>query len=488
MKVMLCVPPGGYFAERWSQGSMMPSLGVLYLAAVLEQHNIDVEIVPSHVLGLTWNDLARKFETEKPEVIGITTTTENRFLSFQLADIAKKAHPEAFVVLGGPHFTGTAYDTLSHLPAVDGVVSGEGELTLLTLVQTLQAGDSLRKVDGLAFREQGAILENAPRQRIADLNTLPLPARHLIPWEKYNFQLEIPEKGLVPAANLMTSRGCPFHCTFCATPQNWGRKVRGLSPENVLREVEHVIDRYNAKAIWFYDDTFNYNPQRAERICDMIIERKLDIKWYCEVRVDLMTKELTAKMAEAGMFYAGFGIESGNHRVAQEVVKKVATLDHAYRFIDWANEFGVTPNPFFIFSHPTETWEEAQDTMDVIEKIKERCDISVAITHIYPGTELAERAYKEGKLPQDFSWTKKYDPRVIVLPAAQGHAPLYVDQLSWWQLSELIFRFAGVKKKYSLLRKIPSVLKNIRSYADFQRYVILFLVFLKFKMKKALKG
>jgi radical SAM superfamily enzyme YgiQ (UPF0313 family) len=178
MKVMLCVPPGGYFAERWSQGSMMPSLGVLYLAAVLEQNNIDVEIVPSHVLGLTWDDLARKFETEKPDVIGITTTTENRFLSFQLADIAKKAYPEAFVVLGGPHFTGTAYDTLSHLPAVDGVVSGEGELTLLTLVQTLQAGDSLRKVDGLAFREQGAILENAPRQRIADLNTL--PCRHAI--------------------------------------------------------------------------------------------------------------------------------------------------------------------------------------------------------------------------------------------------------------------------------------------------------------------
>ena len=484
MKVMLCSPPGGYFAERWSQGSTMPSLGVLYLAAVLEQHHIDVQIVPGDVLNLSWADLARLFETEKPDVIGITTTTENRFQSFQLARVAKQAYPPAFVVVGGPHFTGTAVDTLTHLPDIDGVVSGEGEMTLLELVHALQARTNLRQVDGLTFREDGRILTNGERGRIADLNELPKPARHLIPWGKYRFQLDVPGKGLQPAANLMTSRGCPFHCTFCATPANWGRRVRGLTPENVIAELEHVIARYGAKVIWFYDDTFNYNPRRAMQICDLIIERRLDIKWYCEVRVDLMTRELTAKMAAAGMFYAGFGIESGNPRVAQEIVKKVATLEEAYRFIDWALEYGVTPNPFFMFSHPTETWHEAQDTMAVIDQVKDRCDISVAIAHIYPGTELAARAYQEGKLPSDFSWTNPRDPRVILLPAAQGHAPLYVDRLTWWQISELMFGFAGVKKKFSLLRKIPSVLKSIYSVADFKRYLIMFAVFVKYRLQK----
>jgi anaerobic magnesium-protoporphyrin IX monomethyl ester cyclase len=484
MKVMLCVPPGGYFAERWSHGSTMPSLGVLYLAAVLEQHNVEVEVVPSHVLKLSWHDLGRKIETDKPDIVGITTTTENRFQSFQLAKIAKEAYPRTFVVMGGPHFRVTNYDTMSHIPQIDAVVSGEAEMTLLELVQALEAKDSLHKVNGLTFRENGRIIENSPRKFIPDLNVLPLPARHLIPWKKYNFQLEVPGQGMQPAGNLMTSRGCPFYCSFCATPTNWGRAVRGLTPENVLKEAELLVDRYHAKLLWFYDDTFNYNPKRTEKICDLMIERGLNIKWYCEVRVDLMTRELTEKMAKAGMFYAGFGIESGSERVARDIVKKNATLEQAYQFIEWTQEFGVTPNPFFIFSHPTETWEEAQETLAVIDKVKDHCDISVAISHIYPGTELEARAYQEGKLPHDFTWTKEGDKRVILLPAAQGHAPLYVDKLSWWQIGELIFRFTSSKKRFSLVQKIPTVFKNIYSFADFRRYTILFLVFLKHTLKK----
>jgi hypothetical protein len=252
----------------------------------------------------------------------------------------------------------------------------------------------------------------------------------------------------------------------------------------VLKEVEFVIDRYGAKVIWFYDDTFNYNPKRAAEICDLIIERQLDIKWYCEVRVDLMTSELTEKMAQAGMFYAGFGIESGNYRVAQDIVKKGATLNQARQFINWALDCGVTPNPFFMFSHPTETWREAQETMAIIEEMKDRCDISVAIAHIYPGTELEKRARKEGKIPEDFSWTTPNDHRIVVLPAAQGHVPLYMDKLTWWQISELMFRFAGTKKKFSLWRKIPSIVRNIKSFGDFQRYTIMFIALLCFKFKK----
>jgi radical SAM superfamily enzyme YgiQ (UPF0313 family) len=473
---------------RWSQGSMMPSLGVLYLAAVLEHHSIEVEVVPSHVLNLDWHDLARKFETDRPDIIGITTTTENRFQSFELARVAKASSPTSCVVLGGPHCRMTAYDTLAHIPEVDAVVRGEGEMTLLELAQALEANEPLHKVQGLTFRAEGRIIENPDRPLISDLNTLPMPARHLIPWEKYNFTLEVPGQGMQPAGNLITSRGCPFCCTFCATPANWGRNVRGITPENVIKEVDVLVEQYGAKVIWFYDDTFNYNVKRAERICDLLIERPYSIKWYCELRVDLMSRELTEKMAAAGMF--GFGIESANERVARDIIKKKATLEQAYRFIDWAQENGIIPNPFFIFSNPTETWDEAQETLAVIDKVKDKCDISVAISHIYPDTELEKRARQEGKIPEDFTWTRERDPRVVVLPAAQGHVPLYIDRLTWTQISQIIFRFAGGggNKKVSLIRKIPSVLKSIYSFGDLRRYIIMFLVFAKFKLQKVLKN
>jgi anaerobic magnesium-protoporphyrin IX monomethyl ester cyclase len=488
MKTSLFVPPGGYFAERWSQGHMMPALGIGYIAAVLEEKGVDVEIVPSHVLDLSWNDIYRKVERDKPDVVGITTTTENRFLSFKLAEVAKEAHPETFVVLGGPHLKTTAYDTLSHLPYVDGVVFGEGEETTLELVKALEAKGDLKKVLGLAFRDNGNVVVNAPRMLLKDLNALPMPARHLEPWGKYNFKMEVPGKGLLPAGNIMTSRGCPFTCNFCATPTNWGTRVRGLTPENVIKEIEHLMEYYNAKAIWFYDDTFNYKRDRVEQICDLIVQRKLDIKWYCEFRVDIMTKPLFAKMVEAGLFNVGFGIESASERICKDIITKRASLKQAFDVIDWCNEFGVIASPGFIFSHPTETWEEAQETIRVIEEIKERAEVGASILHIYPGIPLEQRAMEEGKFPKDFSWTVEHDKRVMYLELGQGHAPLYIDKLTLWQISELVVRFIFAHKSMSVAKKIPKVFRSVHSFGDFKRYLILGLTYFKFKLLQFIKN
>lgn len=480
LKVQFYVPPGGYFAERWSHGSMMPELGLLYMASMLEQVGHEVQVVPSHVLEMTFKEIFRKIETEKPDIVGVTTTTENRFLSFKLAKVAKRANPDAFVVLGGPHCKTTAEDTLTHIPEIDGVVSGEGEETMVDLARAVEAKAGLDKVLGLSYRDKdGEIIHNGKRMLFKDLNNLPLPARHLIPHDAYNFTMDIPGRGKLKAANLMTSRGCPFTCTFCATPSNWGTKVRALTPENVVNEIEHCMDKYGAEAIWFYDDTYNFNRKRTAEICDLMIERKLNVSWFCEVRVDILTKELAAKMAEAGLYYAGFGIESGNERVCRDIITKKATLKQAYDAISWFNEFGVIPNPFFIFSHPTETWNEAQETVEVFEDVKDRCDVSAAILHIYPGTPLEHRSLNEGKLPQDFSWTKKHDKRTILLPAAQGHAPLYVDKLSWWQISEIMFRFAYAHKRIKLHQKITPVLLSVRTLDDIKRYAIMFVVYIK---------
>src|SRR5256885_1096386 len=174
MKVILFVPPGGYFAERWAQGSTMPNLGILYIAAVL--------------------------------------------------------------------------------------------------VQAVEAGGDLSKVAGISYHDkEGNTIHNPTRVYIKDLNDLPYPARHLVPLDKYNFTMDVPGHGPLPAASVITSRGCPFSCTFCATPGNWGRKVRAHTPEYVLDEIQFCMDRYGAKVIWVYDDIFNFNPKRVNEICDLIL-------------------------------------------------------------------------------------------------------------------------------------------------------------------------------------------------------------------------
>ena len=483
MRVILFVPPGGYFAERWAQGSTMPNLGVLYIAAVLEQEGVQVRVVPADVLGLTHEEVEQIIATEKPDVIGITVTTENRFDSFEVAARSKKVHPQGVTVIGGPHCTHTADDTLKHLSYVDVVVRNEGEETMAELVKAIEAGGDLSKVTGISYHDRdGNTVHNPTRIYIKDLNDLPYPARHLVDMKKYNFTMEVPGMGHLPAASVITSRGCPFSCTFCATPGNWGRKVRAHTPEYVLDEIQYCMDTYGAQAIWFYDDIFNFNPKRVHQICDMIMERKMKFKWFCEIRVDVMTKPLLAKMAEAGLFHLGFGVEAGSERVRKQIIDKKLDLDQARNVIDWSNELGVVPNPFFIFSHPTETWEEAQETIHIMEEFRQKCEMSIAIMHVYPGTPLEKTAREMGLLPPDFTWTKRYDRRVITLPAAQGDVPLFIDQLNWWQISELLFRWSDFRqKKYNVLNKIPKALKSIHSFDDFKRYFIMFLVYMKVK-------
>jgi len=490
MKVQLFVPPGGYFAERWSKGSTMPPLGLLYIGAVLEKEGIEVEIVPADVLKMSWRDIEGKIRRDRPDVVGVTSTTENRFQSFELVRLAKKAHPSVLTVMGGPHASMAAEDAVTHIPELDVVVRGEGEETTLDLCRALERGkgeNGVGHIAGITHRVNGRVVSNRPRSPIFNLDGLPFPAFHLVPFEKYNFRIDVPGEGPLPAVNIMTSRGCPFNCNFCATPINWGRAVRTRSPLNVIQEIEARIERYGSRVIHFYDDTFNLSVKRMEDISNLILERKLPVFWQCEIRIDLMTKPLLAKMREAGLFYVSFGVEAGSERVRSSIVNKQVKLKDFHNIVAWCKELGIVPNGFFIFSHPTETWEEAQETIRLIEQYKDEVEASVAILHVYPGTPLEGTAKEIGLLPADFSWTKRPSSKIITLPTAQGDVPLFLDKLTWAQISELLFRWSFSGRRIPILRKIPRTVSNIRSWADIRRYAVMAFVFLKLRLKKLAK-
>ncbi|MFZ2054824.1 MAG: radical SAM protein [Candidatus Aminicenantales bacterium] len=490
MKVQLFVPPGGYFAERWSKGSSMPPLGLLSIGAVLEREGIEVEIVPADILKLSRREIERKIRDGGPDIVGVTSTTENRFQSFDLVRQAKEAHPQALTVMGGPHASMAAEDALVHIPELDVVVRGEGEETILDLCRALERKrevNGISHVSGISYRSNGRVITNPPRSPIFNLDGLPFPAFHLIPFEKYNFLVEVPGRGRLPAVNIMTSRGCPFNCNFCATPINWGRAVRTRSPRNVVREIESHIERYGIRVVHFYDDTFNLSHRRMEDLSNLILERKLPIFWQCEIRIDLMTKPQLAKMKEAGLFYMSFGVEAGSERVRNSIVNKRVSLKDFENVVSWCRELEIIPNAFFIFSHPTESWDEAQETILLIERYKDIVEASVAILHVYPGTPLERTAREIGLLPADFSWTKRHSSKIITLPTAQGDVPLFLDRLTWAQVSELLFRWSFSGGRISLIRRIPRILANIRSWGDLKRYTIMALIYAKLKMRTLFK-
>lgn len=485
MRIVLIIPPGGYYAERWQKGALMPSLGVGYIASSLEQEEHEVHIIDAHVENLPWRRLEGMLKKISPSVVGFSFTTENRFEAFRLIEQVKKAFPQVTTIAGGPHVTPTATDTLKNISALDLIVRGEGEATMVELGRCLEEGKDYGEVLGLSYRRNGEVKNNPRRHFIENLDSIPFPAWHLMPWYKYNFILEVPEKGKVKHANLITSRGCPFSCNFCATQNSWGRRFRARSPENVLREIRQLVDNYGVKGIWFFDDTFTTNRQRVWDICQGLIEAKLDLSWFCEIRVDTVDKELLQKMKESGCYCVAFGVESGSQRILDEVIGKKISLQQVREVTRWCYELGIKTNPFFIFSHPEETEEDIEQTMEMMRNWPAHSDISLSLLHIYPGTRLEAAAKEKGLLPADFSWAKKDQRGVITLPSAQGNVPIFVDKLSWEYLSRLMFEWAE-GQRYRILNKIPRAIRSIRTYSDFKRYMTMFKTFIKVKFHKLL--
>ena len=467
----------------------MPPLGVLFLGAALEKNGCDVEIVPADVLGYNWKDVSKRITEFNPDVVGITTTSENRFDSFKLAQIVKRVNPEIVTVLGGPHISMAGKETLIHIKDVDVVVIGEGEETIVELARAIKKRMRFSDIRGIYYRKKdGEIGFTGIRDKIKDIDTLPFPARHLVPMDKYNLTIETRDGKRRRVQNIITSRGCPFNCYYCATPINWGRRVRGHSPTRVLEEIEHLIQTYGAEFIWFYDDTLNYDKARLERIMDLIIEKRLDIKFANEFRIDIVDRHLLEKMKAAGLERGYFGVEAGSSRVRRNIVKKDFDIEKVYRFVEWSKELDFVAGPFFIFSHHTETWDEAKETIKIMEDLKSinpQIDISTSILHIYPGTPLETIAKKEGILPEDFSWSKKKElKQVHALPAAQGLVPLFKDRLNWWQIADLVMRWSSASKKKINFSKIKQAVTSLLSVKNIFINFIFFITLLKYKVKK----
>lgn len=420
LKVLLIYPP--FSLASYERPIVVPPLGLAYIGAVLEKAGHKVEILDTIALnwrtpikignrvrlGQKWGDISDEIKRSKPDAVGISCPfscqSDN---AHKVAELVKEYDADVPVIMGGAH-PSTLPKRVLQDQNVDYVVIGEGELTMLNLLKTLSTG-AFNEIDGFAYREEGETVINPKKRFINDIDSLPFPARHLLPMNEY-FNAEAPhgpELMRKPYTSMITSRGCPFNCVFCSIHNIWGHKWRARSADNVVLEIEHLIDVYQIREIHFEDDNLTLDKRRMEKICDLILDRGLDVRWFTPNGVAIWTldKNLLEKMKKSGCYKLSFGIESGCPQTLK-FLKKPINLTRARQVIRWANDVGIWTHGFFVIGFPYETKEAIYETL----RFAVGSDLDFASFFIatpFPGTELLEIVKKEGLTENDLIWANQ---------------------------------------------------------------------------------
>lgn len=395
VKVALINPPllPGMFRHH----PLVP-LGLAYLAAVLEDAGYEVKVFDCPPSGISHRELCKKLVKFSPSFVGITCMTMTYPSAVKAATMAKEGLPEAFVGVGGPHVTFYDEETLRECPSIDFVVRGEGEQTALEIAACIKDGGKISKVHGITLRKNGEVFRTPDRALIQDLDKLPYPAYHLFPMDKYR----IFGKKIMP---IITSRGCPFQCSFCVTSRMVGRKFRARSPESVVNELEWLKSEHEADAFCFYDDALTLDKNRIIKICNMIKERKIGVPWDCQTRVDQISLEVLRGMADAGCQLVSFGVESGSNKILSRIGKGT-TVEQNKEAVLLAKRVGLLVAVSIIMGYPGETVETLKETLKFIWETKPD-DAYLCFATPYPGTELRRMLNDLGwEMSKD--WTK-YD-------------------------------------------------------------------------------
>ncbi|MEM2098282.1 MAG: radical SAM protein [Candidatus Bathyarchaeia archaeon] len=424
MRVCLINPPR-IQPKLWGKPSVYQPIDLAYVAAVLEKrHEVQIIDVPNegwnqledfdgkYRQGLSNEEIVARIKRFAPSVVVITVPFSGwSSTAFDVVALVKAVDRKIITVLMGLHASARPVECLKHSD-VNFVVIGEPEETVFELVNVLEAGrtDMLKEVKGIGFVRDGETVITAHRPFIQDLDSLPFPARHLLPMKQFfEAAKKMPISGNLskPSIRMLTSRGCPYGCIFCSNHIVMGKQWRARSPENVVAEIEHIIKTYGVRQIDFLDDNIAFDRKRLEAICDLLVEKRLDIEWCTPngVRADSLDEELLGKMRKAGCVSILIAPESGVQRVVDEIIKKKQDLRKVEEVVIAAKKLGIKVGCFFIIGIIGETKEDIKATIRYAYKLRDlgadRFYFSYA-TPLY-GTELYEQAVRGGYLKPTFS-------------------------------------------------------------------------------------
>jgi len=410
-KRILLLAPTMLPEERYggfaSAGSFLPPLGLLYVAAAVCDRHI-VRVLDGSVRPMTEEDVVSEVRKFCPDVLGISVMTPTLARAVSLCHAIKKHHPEVTTVLGGPHPSALPEETAA-LPGIDFAVVGEGERTFQELLDALERGDVPDSVNGICFLREGKIVRTPARKRIRDLDAVPYPARHLV--DHSLCRPSVAHYRRKPAFSVMCGRGCPYRCTFCSCSKVFREGVTVRKPEGVVGEIRHLVERFGAREILLWDDTFGLSREWTLQFCEMV--RPLGVSWSAWMRCDLADREQLDAMARSGCWHVSYGVESGNQDIL-DGIRKDLTIDQVRRAFSLTREAGMEARGTFILGLPGENRDTMRETIDFAIEIKADYAQFQFLTP-YPGTGLWESASEHGRfLTGDLSkytiWFPVYVP------------------------------------------------------------------------------
>jgi radical SAM superfamily enzyme YgiQ (UPF0313 family) len=370
------------------RGIIRPHLGLLSLAAVLREHGHRVRLVDALALDLTPEAAARAVLRDSPQVVAFTAFSLSIAQAAEVARRVKSADPAILTVVGGPHLSALPVETLATFAEFDVGAIGEGEDTLPALLDRFGETD-FSAVVGLVFRHGDQIRVTAPRAPIRDLDALPFPAWDLLEGFPRRYPLPRIRYRRFPVADVCTSRGCPYRCTFCDRSV-FGSRYRAFSPRYVLEHIEWLRRHLAIREVMFKDDLIMADRKRMVALCEGMLGANWGLSWSCMGRADRVDRSLLELMREAGCWQISYGIETGNQAILDRVKKDLA-LERVEAALRLTKEAGISPRGFFILGLPGETRQTMRDTIrfatrSVLE------DINVALCTPFPGTELSRTA------------------------------------------------------------------------------------------------
>lgn len=431
--------------------STSPPLGLLYIAAYAEREGRSVAVMDVNAEQLQLEDVEQSIRNQQPAWVGITAVTAQITSTHRIAEIIKRVSPESKIIVGGVHASAMPDEVLRD-KNIDYVIRGEGELPFFALVD----GASLETIQGLCYRNGNPlqpISHNPAGQPIEDLDSLPTPAYHLIPFEKYKPAVGAYRR--LPAVNMTMSRGCPGKCTFCNSAET---ALRTHSPERIVDEIEALQARYGIREVSFYDDTFTIFKKTVLRFCDLIVERGINLTWSCFARTDCVSPALLAKMKRAGCHQILFGIESADPEILK-TIRKPIDIELTRKAVRMVQDARIAVRAAFMFGNPGETVESIRRTIDFAKELNP--DIAIFnITTPYPGTQMFDWAFGNGYL-RTLDW-EEYDlaNSVLDLPTISQEE---IDRMYATAYREFYFRPRFLMRRLLSTHGVRDLIANVQA-------------------------